>query len=416
LKLALAAGLGRRAAGGAALRGVREVIQIGLVVFLGASLARAVVAVGLGDALADSRPEWALKIGDRSPDTLSVAAEGRLRLKDHAGAATAAFAALDQSPLNVRALRADAMALEEEGRQAKAGALFRFAGARSWRDNTVQAWLLRDALNRGRYDEAFGHADALVRRRDAFQPAVFQLFAAAAGQTAPSDALAERLDQAPPWRGAFLSALARSSQTDAVVASLFQRIDRGPAPLLHDEVGDYLQRLALEGRYGAAFSALRGFKLGAGLAQTPFDGDFDGRPGVEPFTWRRVGRVGVSLDFAPAPERPGHALRVAYDGFSSTDLMQQSMSLTPGEHTLSGTVYGEAGDAGRLRWKVRCIADGRIVAAVAPTIPRSRVWTAFKTTFSAPTSGCDGVQLVLIGTPGDRRTSVIAWFGDLRIS
>jgi len=366
-------------------------------------------------AVAAGQFSAALPLGRGSPALLSGAASERLHARALRLADALSRAALEQSPLNVAALRVRAEVLEAQGHGLQAAALYRFAGTRSWRDNAVQAWLLQDALKRADFAEAFGHADALVRRRDAFQPATFLLFEVAAADPRAAAALAARLDQRPPWREGFLAALARSPQTDAVIAALVQRVDAGPAPLSSRELGDVPQRLAREGRYLDAYRTLRTYRGGRKFAVQPFDGGFDHLSGVPPFAWDWLNSAGASLDVAPSPGRPGDpALRVAYDGFSATDLLRQAVALEPGAYRLSGEIYAEAGDPGRLRWEARCIASGQRLG----TGPASGAqgWAAFHLDFTVPPTGCDGVWLALTGTPGERRAPSATWFNNLRIA
>ena len=395
--------------------GGRSVV-IGLTLFIVLSLAHAVLVDGLGDRLAASRPSLALSLGRDSPDVLSAVAEDSLRAKNDLNAARLSLAALNRAPLNVRALRVRATALEGLGHMAQAKALFQFAGSRGWRDNEVQAWLLKDALGRRQYGEAFLHADALARRRQELWPTIFLLFEFASADPSGADALAARLAQQPNWRSPFLEALAHSPQNDAVVAHVFQLVDRGPAALSMAELGDLPGRLTREGRYRDAFQALTGFRAGRTMAEIPFDRAFTNRQGVAPFTWDRVGKTGVTLDFAPSPGRLGHnALRVAYDGFSSTDLLQQAMALEPGDYRLTGDVYQEQGDPRQLGWAVRCIADGRTLATTPGGPGAPNAWRSFSITFKAPATGCDGVWLVLTGATGERRSSIVAWYDKIRI-
>lgn len=394
-------------------------VVVGLTLFVALSLAHAVIVDGLGDRLAANRPSLALSLGRDSPDVLSAAAEDALRRKNDLNAARLSLSALSQTPLNVRALRVRALALEGLGRTPQAKALFQFAGSRGWRDNQVQAWLLRDALSRRRYGEAFLHADALARRRQELWPSIFLLFEFAAADPAGADALAQRLAQRPNWREAFLEALARSPQQDAAVAHVFQLVDRGPAALSMAELGDLPGRLAREGRYREAFQALKSFKAGRSMAEVPFDGAFADRQGVAPFTWDRVGKTGVTLDFAPSPGRLGHnALRVGYDGFSSTDLLRQALALEPGDYRLTGDVHQEEGDPRLLSWAVRCIADGRTLATISQgsdSLGAPDAWRPFSVTFTTPATGCDGVWLVLTGAPGERRSSIVTWYDKIQV-
>jgi hypothetical protein len=376
-----------------------------------------VVVVGLGDHLLDSQPKQALALGRDSPDVLSAVGEQLLKAKDYPRAARMALAALDRSPLNVDAMRVRALAQGAQGQTAAASAELRFAGRRSWRDAESQAWLIQEALVRRRYDEAFRHADALARGWDEPHPLLFRFFDLAVGDAAASEALAARLDPRPDWRPSFLDTLANSRQTDAAVARLFERVDRGPAPLTSSEMASYIGRLAREGDYRAAHMALGRFKAGRALTATPFDGDFAGAKGVAPFAWTATGTAGADLTFSPAPGRAGeNALRVEYDGYSSTDLISQVVALNPGPYQISGEAYIETGLAQQLHWELRCLADGHGLGRVsAKDDGGAAAWRRFSLRFEVPAAGCDGVRLVLAGAPGERRSTIIVWFGRLAI-
>ena len=388
----------------------------GLAVVLGVDLAHTVVVNGLQAAYGATAPAFALSLGPDAPDVLSAAAARRLKLKDLLGADALSRAALDRSPLNVPAIRTRAMVLDAEERTGPAAALYRFAGGRSWRDNAVQAWLLKDALVRGSFADAAPHADALLRRRDEFQPSIFLLFEAAAADSHAAEVLAARLAVRPPWRGAFLDALARSPQTDAATARLFADVDRSAAPLAGEELGDYPQRLIREGRYHDAFRALAAYRGGPTVLQPSFAGMTSDRR-LAPFTWLRLEAPGAALDLAAAPGRPGaSALRVQYEDPAPADLIRRALAPAPGRYRLSGDAFAEAGDPRRLGWQVRCIADGRAVADVSPEGGAPSLWRPFHADFVVPQSGCDGVRLVLQGRSAERRASTVVWFDAVAIT
>jgi len=213
------------------------------------ALLHTVVVVGVGDYLAQTQPQASLRMGRDSPEVLaSVALEA---LQARAGRLTMryALAALDRSPLDARALRMEALGLQSQGMATQAAGLMHFAGARTWRDDGVQIWLLRDAISRKDFAQAYLNADALARRRSDLWPDLFLLLDEGVGEKAAMDPLVARLAKRPNWRQPFLESVALSGLPDRNVALLFQMIDKGPAPLEGMEVSYYPRRLVREGRY-----------------------------------------------------------------------------------------------------------------------------------------------------------------------
>ena len=71
--------------------------------------------------------------------------------------------ALRASPLNAHAVSLLGLIAEREGDQKSAEALMRIAAARTWRDQTVDEWLLNNEAHRSDYAHALPYADALLR-------------------------------------------------------------------------------------------------------------------------------------------------------------------------------------------------------------------------------------------------------------
>jgi hypothetical protein len=400
-----------------ALFGRRSTVVLGLALFVALALIRTVIVVGVGDRLAETRPQVSLKLGRDSSDVLASAALLAWQAKDGRHTSRYALAALDRSPLNVLALRTRSLGLDSLGKAAQAESLMQFAGTRGWRDDGVQAWLMRDDLAKHRFDQAFMHADALARRGTDLWPVLFLLFDVGAGDPNSSKSIAARLAGQPHWRSSFLDQLASSRQKDDAVERMFQLVDTGPAPLTDAELSDYPRRLARAGRYREALAALRSYRNGAAMIGSPFDGDFKDRPGVAPFAWERLGMPGASLDMGPAPDRAAsNALRVEYDGSSATDLMRQALAPPPGNYLLTGDVRPEEGDPTLLAWKVRCADDGRLLATGSAAPGASlNAWARFAVGFTVPAQGCDGIWLLLTETPQELRSSNVTWYANLAI-
>ena len=245
------------------------------------TLLRAIAGIGLGDVQAQAHPEAALKMGRDSPEVLASVALDAWQLRSSL-TTRYALAALDRSPLNVHALRMEALGLEAQDRAAKAESLMRFAGTRGWRDDEVQTWLMRDAIAKHQFDQAYLHADALARRRPDMWPALFLMLDGGVGDDAASRSLAARLGERPAWRQPFLESLSLGLQPDRAIEQLFYTVDKGDAPLTSVEMSYYPARLAREGRYRDALAALRSYRNGAAMIGSSFERSLTNKAGAQP--------------------------------------------------------------------------------------------------------------------------------------
>jgi hypothetical protein len=399
-----------------ALFGRRSTLVLGLALFIAVVLIHTVVVVGVGDHLAQTQPEASLKLGRDSPEVLASAALNAWQAKNARLTSKYALAALDRSPLDVRSLRVRGLGLAAQGKTAEAETVMQFAGTRGWRDDGVQAWLLRDEIAKHRFDQAFLHADALARRRIEMWPVLFRLFEVGAGDPDSAKAIAERLSKNPQWRASLLVSLEASKQNDAAIERLFRLVDQGPTPLTLQELSAYLRRLGREGRYRDALVALRGSRNGRTLVGSPFDGGFNGQAGAAPFTWEILANAGSNVEMDSAPDRgSSNALRAEYDGFSGGDLIRQALAPQPGDYLLTGEARSQDGDPTILTWQARCAADGKVLATASAPPGAVNTWNRFAVRFTVPAQGCDGVWLVLAETPQDHRSSNVTWYANLAV-
>ncbi|MEJ0067090.1 MAG: hypothetical protein WDM85_18155 [Caulobacteraceae bacterium] len=221
-----------------------ELLKFGLVV-LAVWLAGQIVTLGAADHYAADRPAAAVLWRGDSPDALTSLAQRRLIARDPGHAALLARRALEEAPLQVAALSALGVALDEAGQADRAETVMTFAGSRGWRDALAQYWLFGHRLQERRYPEAFARADALLRRADQFRPQLLAVLTAVADtEPAALPALADRLKAAPDWRPAFLAFLCAEAhpQSEAAAYALLTALARGPTPA--DRRGDRRIRTA----------------------------------------------------------------------------------------------------------------------------------------------------------------------------
>jgi hypothetical protein len=174
--------------------------------------------------------------------------------------------------------------------------------------------------------------------------------------------------------------------------------------------------LTRAGKWTEAAAALRELAhYGPNAGAYVYNGDFDHRPGIQPFDWKMGQSVGFMPSIGEAPERAGKALRVEYDGFSSPSPIQQVLLLNEGRYRLSVDVYEETNSGeDRLSWILACPGFAQPLARLSIKSPARHVWRQEAAEVMVPHS-CPSQLLQLIADPGDRHTSIVPWYDNLRI-
>lgn len=358
----------------------------------------------------------ALKLAPGSARALTRAAEAELDAGRPEQAERLAREALAATPFNARAVRVLGISVDRRGDADRGDQLVTLAGNWSLRDGPAHAWLVDRRLRQGRYGSAFAHADALMRRKPELQPQLFKLMRiAVAHEPRALSAVAERLAEAPSWRRGFLFDLSARPEGFSPAMSLALMLQKSRAPLNDDELGVLLTHLVQARQYRPAAELRR--RLGRD-GETPFDGVFDDRPGPAPFRWFVGSGAGATVEIAPDDVVAGQsALRVEYDGYSTPGLVRQFTALPAGAYELQARWRSETPVAAdRLAWVVACAEDGRVVArSVQPAAATPTGWRATAVRFEVPRAGCEGQWLQLKASPGERRTTLVVWYDDVKI-
>jgi hypothetical protein len=375
-------------------------------------LALTMAAQGLAEHFAVARPDLAMTLAPGFADGTLAAADGALARNRTGAAIVLARRALRVEPLNAAALTILGLAFAKGGQQARADGALGAAGAMSWRVSEAQAWLLQRRLKEGRIDDALRHADALLRtgEDDRLQTRLFTLLNAAAALPAARGALVLRLGASPPWRQAFLAQLPASAATGVLDA-----MRAGPAPPTSIEFGPAIAALITAGDFqgGAAQWALLS-PLARVTGGWPHDGSFQGGADGTDFTWSTPQGAGADADIETAPgPHGGRALRVEYDGYTLASFPRQLLVLAPGRYRLDWRQFTEAGEPNRLAWTVRCAGDGRLLGMATPGQGAPGGWNAATIAFETP-PGCPAQWLALTPAPGERRQSIVVWYGAFR--
>lgn len=365
----------------------------------------------------------AVRLAPTSPEVLRRAAEAELLADEPEDAAALAEASLEKAPFNARALRVRGLVASAANRNDEADQLLTLAGNLSLRDDPAHAWLVNYRLRQGDYASSFAHADTLLRRRVDLYPQVFELLAQAAtlDQRAIGP-IAGLLEARPPWRWAFLGHLRRDPAGDAVLLALGLTLEDSQAPLDTTELSDLYQHWLGEGR----LEAMQMLRERTGRPPTDrmvANGNFSEPADLDiaPFGWTLGFGSGLSAEVLARDDDPDNkALRVSYDGYSSTIVASQLLMLEPGRYRLSVREYveGGVGDV-RLQWRINCLETPAEALGLSPPVDTSSAstsWRSSVTSFVIPQENCAAQYLTLAPAPSDRRSPTTIWYDDVQVT
>lgn len=371
--------------------------------------------------LADrSAPALAVRLAPGSPEVLRRAAEAELVAGRIENAEALSTESLARAPFNARALRVRGLSEARLGDADRADEMLTLAGNWSLRDDPAHAWLIENRLRRGDYRSAFAHADTLARRRADLYPSLFRLFTAAAARDPRAlPVIASLLAESPPWRAAYLEHLHQAEDGAPVVGGLAIALQRTEGPFTSYE----LQRLYQLWIGGGRVEGIRELRrrLGRPPEGAPLqNGDFDTAVDDQllPFGWTIGTGPGIGAAILEDDLRPGNpAFRLEYDGFGSGVFTRQLLLLGPGEYALEGQWRAETPLPDmRLAWQVVCAESGVVLNGRGSGLrDGSADWKSFRRTFAIPREDCRAQWVQLAAVPGDRRTTIAAWFDKLRI-
>jgi len=149
------------------------------------------------------------------------------------------------------------------------------------------------------------------------------------------------------------------------------------------------------------------------------NGGFEATAGLPPFDWTLRAPAGIQLAQAPAPGRPGQALRLQFLGTRAAfNGVQQTVLLAPGQHQLRWAYQLEALQTPRgLRWVAACAGTGEELGA-SPLLAGQTAWREGTFVFEVP-AGCPAVALRLelaARIAAETQAYGTAWFDDVRLN
>jgi hypothetical protein len=389
---------------------------LALLCAIGVGFGVLIVREGMARELAGEHPEQALRWKPGHADALARAAEEQIAMRGDAGwprADELARRSLAAGPIQARPIRLLGLAADARGDDVRAEALMRLAGERSWRDAPTHFWLFNRLLARRDYRSAMVHADAVMRRYTPGRPLVFAEITSALNDPAARDAVVRIMATDPPWRTAYIQALAGDDATAGAALDLLARLKGSAHPPSEMEVRLVMLPFFKQSRYPQAYLLWVEFLPAEALPHLGdiYDGDFQGLPGSAPFNWKAESTGGYAVEFGPGPGGD-RAMHVTYDGQMRAVLAEQVLLLPPGRYELSLRSYLENTQSDpTLEWRIGCLP-------MPPELLKFEdagepfVWTTRGGRFEVP-AGCRVQQLQLRGIASGQGAE--AWYDKIAL-
>ena len=347
---------------------------------------------------ARDEPERALRWRPDDPRALLALAERQLAQGEIQAAQASARRLLAHEPLQGEAFRILAAASDLQGDRTRAFQLYEIAARRAPRDVTTRAWLAQRYLERGDYQEALEQIDSLLRASPQKIRAVAPVLVQLAQEPAFAEALAQAMQNEPPWRAGMLAVLRAPKSGNPVAAGQVMQALQTNGGLSQDEYGKWLDSLMSQGRWGEAYARWAGRALKAeGRLPLLYNGDFARAPSDIGFDWRRRRMPGVLLQFEPAAGSGGQIAYLQFIGRRVPNAgLEQALLLSPGSYRLAMRVRAQAlRSAMGLQWQVVCAGPAGVVAR-GESIEGSFGWRENAVEVVIPQLGCPGQWLRLV--------------------
>lgn len=303
-----------------------------------------------------------------------------------------------KAPLSPDPFLIEGAIAETEGRSAAAERLLLAARDRDPRSRGARYLLAERFFRTGRMTAALIEMQALVslqsRGAEAFVPALVG-FARAPGAVPQLKAFFLRY---PQVESAVLSVLAIDAANTDLVLALSNA--REPDPVWHRNL---ISALVADGQFVRAqsvWAGLSGVRAKAGL----FNPAFAEIAAPPPFNWE----FPQNSEGVAEPNGEG-GVDVLYYGRAKAVLARQLLLLPPGRYRLAANVSDASGEAGAVRWVVRCAKADKVLAQLP--VRAGSVAGGF-----AVPADCEAQWLQLQGLAGDLPGTTELKIGDLRLT
>lgn len=331
--------------------------------------------------------------------------------------------ALRSHPLDARALSILGLIAERQGDTEGADRLMSLAGERTWRDMNTQAWLLKRNVERGDFDRALAHIDALLRTNPRLIEQTTLVLMTFTLDQQSFDALARLLGSNPPWRAGFLERLSTQMSEGARLSELYTALKESPQPPNAKELRPYLDRLVKDGRIRDAYQAWRDTlsserKIRKSLL---YNGDFSDPIDGLPFNWLLNSAQGVNIQIVGSANKDeGRALQLQFSGTRvGVFTVRQLMVLPPGHYRFTGNIRAQELRTQRgLEWRILCPDPPNHVLTRTDLVANSTPRASFSVGFTVPQRDCPHQWLSLeipSRTASERQIEGQVWYDNLQV-
>ncbi|MCB1483738.1 MAG: hypothetical protein KDJ17_02470 [Hyphomicrobiaceae bacterium] len=300
--------------------------------------------------------------------------------------------AMLSAPLNARALQILGQIAQAEGDQERARRLMTAAAQVSLREAPAVAWLLKDAYEAGRWDEALKLADTLLRTKSAAPAFVGRFLSGMAENSQASPSVKAILAGDPPWRTKALEAMYPHVTDARTPFDIFLALKDTAHPPDRDELARYLSLLVAKKLYELAYYAWLQFLPPEDLrtAGLVFNGGFERPATGYPFDWSITQTPGATAGIvARTDQTDGHALSVEFGiGRIKFQNVQQMIMLPSAHYRLKGEVKGQLTGRRGLVWRVRCADTSTVIAETPMIFGVANTWREFSAEFDVPANDC----------------------------
>jgi tetratricopeptide (TPR) repeat protein len=385
-----------------------------------------IVVLTAAQSLAQSHPDVALSWVADQPTALNQLARQQLSPGGNLDLAQEwTQRALRSNPLNARALALLGLITERKGDQKGADELMRIAGARTWDDPIINAWLYNREIARGDYPNALPYLDAMLRMDFQAQKGRLLPILIAYHTNPPAfKALTSFLATSPPWRTWVLSELSARLPNQARLVQVYAALTETGNPPTSEELRPYLNRLIKDGNFVQAYQTWHATLPPEQRENKthPFNRDFDIPIDGLPFNWNLEIAPGVHFEMVTSADSGRkRALLVEFSG-GRVDFAQvkQLIILPVGDYSFRGRVKTKDLRTSRgLWWRIFCANQSKTTLAHTELVSGTMPWMDFRITFQVPDTDCRGqwLQLELPGRVATEfRIEGQVWYQDLQIA
>ena len=335
------------------------------------ALSLLVLADGLSRSAETTAPQSALRLNPWNAEARVAYVTGALNSEtepspDLAAVAEAAGRGLWLAPVDARFLSLLGAVLQRQGDGAAAQQRFAEAHRVSPTELHALSQLMLAASESGDVAEAVRLLDVLLRRwpneLKGIEPALPGLMASEDGRQAIFLALRE----APPWRGGFFSALARSDAGLPAASRLLLDLEGSAHPPSTAEINGVINGFLRAKRYDDAHRLFLLTLSDADFSRTGLvhNGLFDPEAAPSPFNWQFASTAAAEVRLGGRP--PDQGATVRFLNKPARDIrLRQTLLLGPGRYRLTFDASAVSLAAPRgLYWSVRCLAPAGELARI----------------------------------------------------